>query len=461
MNLKSNLYFFTLFLFILGIGLLTNCRKESILDDTSAKVEFSKDSLVFDTVFSTIGSTYHRFTVRNPYNKKLILSNIRLQNGTKSMFRINVDGVPTVSINEVEIEANDSIYILAEVTIDPNNANNPFVVEDKIIFNTNGNIQEVILVAWGQNAYFHYNELVCNETWATDKPHVLYGITAVGYPKLDSGCVLTIPAGAKIYAHTDAVLYVYKSSLFVNGTHGNEVVFEGDRREERFEDVPGQWFGIRFSQPKTSKINYAIIKNGTAGIYVDTADGSDIVTIDYTISKNHTYASLFAQGARIESENCLFVNSGLYSAGLKIGGDYKFNHCTFGNYWNHSSRTSPAVLINNWYEDNTGTIQHRPIVKADFTNCIMYGANEVEFFVDTVPGSAPNYSLNYCVIKTSNSLNSKYTNMKNNVDPRFKSIDDFHLLSGSVAIGWTDNLTTSNDLDDKPRISFDAGCYEK
>ena len=445
----------------MGTFSLTNCRKETIFNDSSAKVEFSKDSLIFDTVFSTIGSTYRRFTVRNPYNQKLVLSNIRLGKGTQSMFRINVDGIPTTNINEVEIEAKDSIFIFAEVTIDPNNLNNPFVVEDQIAFTTNGNIQTVYLVAWGQNAYFHYNELVCGETWAIDKPHVLYGITAVGYPKLDSGCTLTIPAGAKIYAHSDAVLYVYKSSLFINGTYGNEVTFEGDRREERFKNAPGQWFGIRFTQPKTSKINYATIKNGTVGIYIDTADGSDKVTIDYTISKNHTYASLLANGARIESENSLFINSGLHCAGLKIGGDYKFNHCTFGNYWTNSTRTTPAVLVNNWYEDNTGTIQHRPIVKAKFTNCIMYGANEVEILVDTVPGSLPNYSFNYCVIKTSNPLNSHYTNMKNNVDPKFKATDDFHLLPSSVAIGWSDNLTTSNDLDNESRTSHNAGCYEK
>ena len=118
-------------------------------------------------------------------------------------------------------------------------------------------------------------------------------------------------------------------------------------------------------------------------------------------------------------------------------------------------------MVNNWYEDNTGITHHRPIINAEFTNCIIYGANDDEILFDTIPGSAPNYSLNYCVIKTTKILNSHYSNIKNNVDPRFKATDDFHLLPSSIAIGWSDNLTTSNDLDNEFRTSHNAGCYEK
>ena len=87
----------------------------------------------------------------------------------------------------------------------------PLVVEDRILFNTNNEYQ-VILNAWGQDAYFHVNELVEGQ-WLNDKPHVIYGIAAVGYPNLDSGKTLVIQEGTQIHGHANAALLVYKSAL--------------------------------------------------------------------------------------------------------------------------------------------------------------------------------------------------------------------------------------------------------
>lgn len=449
------------------LSMLSSCKKEKIFTDSSAKVEFSKDTIVFDTVFVTIGSTYRRFTVRNPYNKKLVISRVRLKSGTRSAFRINVDGVPTTDITDVEIEAKDSIFVFAEVTVDPNSSLNPFVIEDQIIFNTNGNEQKVQLAAWGQNAYFHYNEVVCNETWQNDLPHVLYGITAVGYPGIDSGCFLNIPAGTEIYGHNDAILYVYKSQLNINGSEGNEVLFRGDRLEAAYEDAPGQWFGIRMFQPTESNINHAIIKNGTVGIWIDTADGSDKVNINYTISGNHNYASLFCQGARVKSENSLFYSSAVHTAVLNIGGDYDFNHCTFSNFWSNTTRSTPLMVLNNYYLGADNVIYHRPIVKADFNNCIIYGDKDLELDIDTLNGTTPSYTYNHCMIKTNRATtNSHYSNIKKNTNPNFVNPTEFNfkLRSSSQAISFGDPLfpvSNGDDLDGVVRSApYDVGCYE-
>ena len=83
------------------------------------------------------------------------VSSIRLATGDQSMFRLNVDGLPGRSFSDVEIGADDSIFIFVEVTVDPNNQNTPLVVTDSILFETNGNLQDIDLVAWGQDAYFH------------------------------------------------------------------------------------------------------------------------------------------------------------------------------------------------------------------------------------------------------------------------------------------------------------------
>ena len=102
-----------------------------------------------------------------------------------------------------------------------------------------------------------------------DKPHVLYNTVAVGFPGLDSNKNLTIPAGTQIYCHKNSQLIVYKSSIDIQGTNGNEVVFQGDRLESFYDDVSGQWWGIRLIEANTSNIDYAIIKNGSVGLQVD------------------------------------------------------------------------------------------------------------------------------------------------------------------------------------------------
>src|SRR5207244_3135849 len=113
-------------------------------------------------------------------------------------YRLNVDGTPGKSFTDVRIEAEDSLWVFVEVTIDPNNKATPFIVADSILFMTNGNLQWVDLVAFGQNAHFHKPApntgsaffVTCDDEWKNDLPHVVYGFALV-----DSGCTLTIDPG--------------------------------------------------------------------------------------------------------------------------------------------------------------------------------------------------------------------------------------------------------------------------
>lgn len=461
LNTFTSFYFSVLLSLSLLIFSVSSCRKENFLEDSGVKLQFSADTIVFDTVFSTIGSTYRRLLVKNTYSKPIVVSQIRLGKGRSSAYRMNVDGISGVVVEDLEIPANDSIYIFAEVTIDPTNANNPFVVQDQIIFETNGNRQSVELAAWGQNAYFHYNELVCGETWAVDKPHVLYGVTAVGFPGLDSNCNLTIPAGAVVYAHTNAVLYVYKSSLIINGTESNQVVFQGDRREAAYANEPGQWFGIRFAIAQNSVLNYTVIKNATAGIYADTAFGGDSISLNGVASFNHSFASLFAQGARIHAENSRFNKAGNNAVALRLGGEYYFNHCTINNFWTASSRTSPALILNNYYEANS-TIYVRPLIRANFNNTIIHGDIDNEIVLDTVPGNFANYRFNHCLVKTDQPTNASFINCKKNISPSYLSNGNLRLKSSSVCIDQSDPVYfLPTDLDNNSRSNpADIGCYE-
>ena len=112
--------------------LATSCKKESFITSSDALLRASEDTLHFDTVFTTLGSTTQYLKLFNQNDAKLNISSIELMGGASSFFKLNVDGLPGTSFKNIEMEANDSLYFFASVRIDPNIANLPFLVRDSI-----------------------------------------------------------------------------------------------------------------------------------------------------------------------------------------------------------------------------------------------------------------------------------------------------------------------------------------
>src|SRR5688572_24154129 len=134
--------------------LLFSCKKESFITSPDARVTLTADTLKYDTVFVTSGSTYRFFKIINENNQKLRLTSVTLMGGAGSPFKMNVDGIPGPQVNNIEIEANDSVYVFVQVNINQNTSNLPFIVRDSIQISYNGITRLVRLEAWGQNAHF-------------------------------------------------------------------------------------------------------------------------------------------------------------------------------------------------------------------------------------------------------------------------------------------------------------------
>jgi hypothetical protein len=469
--------------------ILTACKKDEFLTDASAKLEFSTDSILFDTVFTTVGSTTKIFKIFNTHNEPLNISNIRLATGTSSPFRINVDGISGVSMQDVEIMGGDSLYVFVQVTVNPTNVNSPLLIKDSIIFETNGNFQDVKLIAIGQDVYLHkpdhfptnglppYSivECVANAaTWTNDKPHLIFG-----YCVVDSACTLTMQAGTRVHLHVGGVLWIYKdATLIINGMYSNEVVIQGDRLEPEYKEFPGQWGKIWMMKgSKNNVIDWAVIKNGSIGLQVDSINtaGSPTLKLSNTIVRNMQAAALYGQGAHIWAANCVFANCGQYVAAFNIGGRYKFEHCTFANYWNYSpgssstSRSTPLLLMNNYYVDYAGTLHIRDLDSCYFSSCTLYGELPEEIGMDTTT-LAPGlfyYKFNYCLLKTSRNIPNgyHYQNCYRNVDPGWRdiSVNDYNLKSSAVnSIDKGDPfLVIPLDLNSNFRSGVgDLGAYE-
>ncbi len=411
------------FFLILGTLYLSACRDNNYASSPDISLQFSTDSVVFDTVFSGIGSATRRFKVYNPADKKIRISEIRLAKGNASKYRLNIDGLPVNKLNDVEIAGKDSMYIFVEVTI---NTNEDMLLEqDSIIFLTNGNYQDIKLLAWGQDVHFINAQIVGTDTWTNDKPYLIYNSMLV-----DTNQTLTLEAGTHLYFHRGSRMYV-AGTLIINGTLEEPAVLEGDRLEYMYFDVPGQWNGIwLMNGSKHNNFNYAEIKNAIIGIQVDTLADLNIPTLTISNSKieHHSYAGIYAQGTTVTAFNTLIADCGYYALALTIGGSYEFYHCTIANYWQNTFRDYPSVVLNNYYEYE-GQALIRPIDKALFTNCIIYGNKKTELIIDKHPDGNLNYTFDHCLIKISDDTGRDENNFIDviyNQDPLFVNTDNYN-----------------------------------
>ncbi len=441
-------YIFIVYLILItGVATIgTSCKKPLIF--SNGNLAFSKDTVVFDTVFTTIGSTTQQFKLYNKQNRTVVIQEVELMGGANSPFRINLDGLMGTNFSEIELEGNDSLFCFVEVTLNPNNTNLPLVIEDRIRFRTNGVDQYVVLAAWGQDMYYHYSDissknLDTNEgIWPNDKPHVIYGAAFV-----DSAKQLIIQQNTKIYLHKNAFLFNYKGTLIINGTKSEPVIIQGDRLEASYDDVSGQYYGVYFKEALASTINYAEIKNGTAGIHIE-GNGNNGATHTLTIRNskiyNHaSYGILNFSGGTIKAENCIISQNGYYAFFNLGGSSFDFLHCDLLGY-NNGSQQTPAVAITDYYKQTgynvNGTIR----------NSVIYGNLDGEIVFDTV-GGGNNFLIDYCLIKRDPIGSAPlYTNNLWNQDPYFKNIvlRDFSVWSLSSLINAaTPAFQTQGNLD--------------
>lgn len=458
---------------ILIAGLIVvSCKKESFITGSDASLSVSADTLHYDTVFTTTGSITQFFRIYNDNNQKLKLSSVRLSGGAASYFKINVDGSPGPEVRDIEINANDSIYVFVSVKIDPSSENLPFVVQDSIGIQFNGKERWVQLDAWGQNAHFLRSMVITgNEVWTNDKPYVILGGLQV-----DTTATLTIEEGCRIYMHADAP-FVVDGTLQVLGDKydSTKVIFRGDRLDVPYRDFPAGWPGIYFrGESKDNMLRYSVIKNAYQGIVTigPSINANRKLILEQCEIDNCYDAGIFAIGSDIQADNCLVSNSGKNLL-LVYGGQYDFTHCTVVSYGNlYMQHKDPVLLLTDYIED--GNTLFTGDVNANFTNCIFWGENGTpENEVVTDKEGTTNFLVHFinCLWKVKDNPEhvTTVTDIIANQPPLFDSVNNqqlfynFRLKPGSPALNAGATTSLATDLDGNPRNvgGPDIGSYEK
>lgn len=465
-----------------SLTMFNSCIKEQqYLVDGSARLYFSEDTVMFDTVFATMATVTRQVKVYNHYDEPLMIDAVTIESGSTSRFRINVDGDTSFVARDVEIGAHDSIYIFVQANINPNDKTSPYLVEDRIVFSFNKKQQKLPLMAYGRNAVYHLPtythqiyQLYINSRGQTDtmwipfsiidcanwdhtRPHVIYG-----YAVVNSNETLHLTAGDELYFGDKACLWVYDSAtLDTRGSIDRPVVFSSIRHDGHYDSLPGQWNYIWLSAgSKDNHIEWARIENGTYGIVVDTnINANPTLEISNSVIQNHSMAGIVGQGAWIVGDNLLVADCGQTLVSLQYGGRYRFANSTFANYWRYGSRKTPSLILNNYYQYDEATVFPRPLQQADFMNCIVYGNyggnnNTGEILFDRMDGCTFNVQFSHCLLRTT-LVDSTAGNNIVNRDPLFGDArnHDFTPSDKSPAIGAGNPSYLGSDIDlaGKPR----------
>ena len=429
-----------LFFFVLAIGsLLTACSDDDTFStDRSNVLSFSVDTVMIDTLFSTVPSSTYGFWVRNNSSDGIRIQNVRLERGSQSGFRVNVDGtfLDPVAYN-LEVRKGDSLAVFVEVTTSETGKLEPQLIEDNLLFTLeSGVVQKMNLRTWSWDAEkISLLRINADTTIESSRPIIVYDSIVV-----DSGAVLRLQ-NTQMFFHDGAQMIV-RGSL-----QADSCLFRGDRLDYMFDYLPydrisGQWKGIHlYASSKGNLLIDTEIRNPEYGIICDSASIDDAYRLRMLrcivhnckgagVELNQTYALL---------ENCQLTNT--LGDCLKVsGGHAEIQYCTIAQFYPFSANRGAALYLTN---------QYAPLERFICEGSIITGYED-----DVVMGSqkgdmAFNYSFNNCLLRTPKVDDAEHYNniiwesMNDSIQgtKHFVTIDeenlyyDFHLVPESPAVG--------------------------
>ena len=453
-----------IFLSLVILSVVYSCQPLESEISTSADIKliFSTDTILFDTLLTERLSITKRFRIFNTSKHAVSIDNIRLGLGSGSNYRIFANGKEGPAISDEVLNGGDSILVLVDADIDPEDEDMPYLVKDSVIVEWNTNRAHVKLVAWGQDAHYLKQHSLCDETWDSDRPYVIYDSLFI-----PPDCQLTIDPGVRILFNNNAALHV-AGSLVVQGDSGSQVIFRNIRFDKNYIEAPGQWghpeigAGIIFYPQSTgNQIDYAIIENANGGIYMgipDEDEDFDLV-INHTIIRHMTRYGILSFTSDIYAANSLFYNCGSALLANLAGGSYSYEHCTFSNYPNFFVTEDPALQFSDYVE--TG---ENPIISdldVEITNSIIWGANKNEIIINE-GGANINLDLTSNIIKYDGDIPNNFTSNESNF-PGFRDqiAFDYSLDSLSFAIDQAIPGEITLDILGRERDSDpDIGAFE-
>lgn len=385
---------------------LAGCKEDQLSHDPELRLRFSIDSVNFDTVFTTMGSSTRRVMVYNDNKNALLIHNV---NWSDQRFQLNLDGENNIThLHDIKIKGGDSLFLFVRVTVDPQDVNSPVLITDTILFQLEGATQRLPMQAYGQNVEIIHSphlrtEYMGNKHFNANKPYLIYDTLIIGGK-------MTIDPGATLYMHNTANIVCY-GDVDAQGTSISPIRIMGDRLDFLFNHVPyayasGSWGGLYFYHLKGDpmpvyQLDYVDILSGTVGIYAMNEDKDNFPSLSLTNSRIHNHA---AYGLICFNQDATLVNNEISNAAaysiFMAGGDYSLVHNTIAAFYgypytNLNIHTVARANVAAVYIYNTEDEEIAPTT-LDMHNCIITGANAQNLVVDSIDlGLTAHISHNY------------------------------------------------------------------
>ncbi len=394
------------YIFLLFVA-FSSCKDDEFTTDPQYRLEYSVDTINFDSIFGGYTTPYQTLKVYNNSGERINIESIHYT--TNGYFMVNINGRKTSDVANVEIANGDSVSIFIQTNGDVSGSDVPFALFDSISFSYNGNKDYVYLSAFSETPIVLDHFVVSSDTTlSSTQPYFIKDTL-----KVEEGATLNIESGVRLYFYNGASLYV-DGNLNCNGDVNNPIEMRYFRSDDVLKDTkyylaPGNWRGVWLSQ-KSGDCN--IISTNIIGAYrclvVDSAFIDRKVVIGNSQIYNAKQGALIAEAANIYAYNTLFANGGYYNVYL-TDGKYLFNHCTIASYLDFNLANRKAALF----------LDKKDSISVELNNSIVCGNNVV---------NKKKYDID----------NSNHT-LKDSVDG-----DKYRLDIVCSAIGMTDSLMSPN-----------------
>lgn len=449
-----------------------SCISDDFTTSSSDVLTFSTDTLSFDTVFTDLGTPTARLKVYNRAKKAINISSISMKH-PDSKFQMNVDGLSGTSFSDIEIRAQDSIFIFVECKLPLSASDAPQLTTDEIQFLTNGVRQSVLLEAWGQNVTRVRNLRITSDTrFTAERPIVVFDSLIV-----EPGATLTIDPGVQLLFHDKASLTV-RGTLHALGTSERMIDMRGDRLDNVLPDVAydimaGQWQGIDIAPGSfDNRMEYVNMRSTVHGLRIDSTGNtsrSKLLLLNSWLH-NSQGSVLSSTDAAVTALGTCFSDAADHVVSL-TGGLYEFTQCTFSNYYLFSAPYASIVGLYGLIAQETPTNvpAELPGLKADFYNSIIYG---LASDINTPDLTGSQVFFRYTLFRASGKDDDNFLSCIWDADPLFytdrpKYIFNYRVKADSPAIGAGNpdyiNASCMFDMDGVNRLSSGAptlGAYQ-
>ncbi|AZQ60660.1 hypothetical protein EI427_00095 [Flammeovirga pectinis] len=389
---------------------------EVLSTDPSISLIFSQDTVFFDTLYTSkedenidMSSIAKRFTVYNPSGNAINISEISL-NDPNDVYSLLINGDASSSVENTFLRGGDSMIIVAEANIPYEDESTIREFSADVNLFTNGNKQNVVLNAFGEDPYYIAggNVVIGDLIWDPGRTYLL-----IDSLYITEGSSLTINAGARLVFDNNAKIQV-SGSLQLLGTPQDTICLESKRLDGKYENSPGQWGGVIFdSLSHDNKIYGSHIKNSTYGLYIYHPDNDDVIDLDIQNSTIHNVSLVGVSSikADVRIVNTIISHTVSYAFAQASGGVCEFLYNTIVNENTGYYRDVPSVAFESIL-DNT---QDNEEIKLTLTNNIIWGSLSNEF---NVSDGVSLVSLTNNIIKTTSDEYSDNNIL--NQDPYFR-----------------------------------------